>query len=255
MINPIIFDKKLLRVIETRLENQKENFILPHLQHRLLERKNFFQRSFNKILSHGFDKKILDDYFKDSKITTFERVDKKNTCIVGDEEILPFKPHSFDLVISFLQWGLTNDLLKTFSDTFQILNEKGVLMVNFLSGKSLWQLKSTFSNVKADSCKFAPSFCPLIQSESLLSLIQKTKYSLPTVDVDKIDLQFKSFDQLLKSVQKYFGSNVTFVRNKKPLGKFFLKECEKFYEKNFATNDGLPLSLEIVYGFGIKITK
>lgn len=254
-MNSIIFDKKLLKIKEERFQNKTQDFVIINLQKRLLERKNFFQKPFNKVLAHGFDKKILYDYFKDSNITTFERVAKKNTCIVGDEEILPFKPYSFDLVISFLQWGLTNNLLKTFSDTFKILDEKGVLMINFLSGKSLWQLKSTFSNLKSDSCKFSPSFCPLIQSESLLSLIQKTKYSLPTVDVDRIDLHFQSFEQLLKSVQKYLGFNITFVRNKKPLGKNFLKECEKFYEKNFATNDGLALSLEIVYGFGIKITK
>jgi NADH dehydrogenase [ubiquinone] 1 alpha subcomplex assembly factor 5 len=107
--------------------------------------------------------------------------------IVCDEEFLPFKPHTFDLVLSNLSLHWTNDIPSTLKQIRTILKPDGAFIGNMFAGNTLNELRHCFYLAEQERRGgYAPHGSPLAQASDVAYLMQSAGFSLPTIDVDTI---------------------------------------------------------------------
>jgi NADH dehydrogenase [ubiquinone] 1 alpha subcomplex assembly factor 5 len=107
--------------------------------------------------------------------------------IVCDEEFLPFKSNTFDLVLSNLSLHWTNDIPSTLKQIRSILKPDGAFIGNMFAGNTLNELRHCFYLAEQERRGgYAPHGSPLAQASDVAYLMQSAGFSLPTVDVDTI---------------------------------------------------------------------
>ncbi len=104
-----------------------------------------------------------------------------------DDEFLPFKENSFDLVLSSLTLHWTNDIPATLGQIKNILKPDGAFIGNMFSGGTLKELRHCFYLAEQErKGGFSPHGSPLAKASDVAYLMQNAGFSMPTVDVDEV---------------------------------------------------------------------
>jgi NADH dehydrogenase [ubiquinone] 1 alpha subcomplex assembly factor 5 len=142
------------------------------------------------------DASIPSLYISDSKTESDKLVTAHS--LVCDEEFLPFKPATFDLVLSNLTLHWTNDIPSTLKQIRAILKPDGAFIGNMFAGNTLNELRHCFYLAEQERRGgFAPHGSPLAQTSDVAYLMQSAGFSLPTVDVDTITVCYPDVFSLM----------------------------------------------------------
>ncbi|KAI5659696.1 hypothetical protein M9H77_28489 [Catharanthus roseus] len=186
------------------------------------------------------EKDILNDYVETS-------------YIVGDEEFLPMKESSLDLVISSLGLHWTNDLPGAMIQCRLALKPDGLFLAAILGGETLKELRiaCTIAQMEREG-GISPRLSPLAQVRDAGNLLTRAGYMLPGVDVDEYTVKYKSPLDLIEHLRAMGETNALF-QSSKFLNRETALATAAIYESMFAAEDGtIPATFQVIYMTGWK---
>ncbi|XP_019246364.1 PREDICTED: putative methyltransferase At1g22800 [Nicotiana attenuata] len=117
----------------------------------------------------------------------------ETSYIIGDEEYLPVKENSVDLVISCLGLHWTNDLPGAMIQCRLALKSDGLFLAAILGGETLKELRiaCTVAQMEREG-GIRPRLSPLAQVRDAGNLLTRAGFTLPGVDVDEYTVRYSS---------------------------------------------------------------
>ena len=178
------------------------------------------------------------------------QIEKSNfeRYICCDAEFLPFADASFDLIFSTSTFQWCVDLNQLFLECRRVLSPNGVLIFSSFGPDTLKQLRESWMQV--DDQAHVHNF---IDMHHIGDKLLATQFLDPVVDMEIIDVQYQSVQQLLQDL-KDTGSRAKFsgtasFRPKGLMSKHKYQQLQRAYESYRQENDLLPASYEVIYGY------
>lgn len=243
------------------------DFLFREVGIRLIERLKDLQCHFSLILELGYRSEIMRRFFteaygKDKYLVVHSELSERmihyqaETClshltpflaVVADEERLPFKEGSFDLIISNLTLHWINDLPNLFLEVLHLLKAGGLFLASLIGGYSLSELHIALEHAET-TVLGRPSLrvSPFIGVHDIGNLLQRVGFNTVVVDLDTIIVKYSNPLQLLLDLRGMGETNATL--NRKPLCLGTLKLTLDHYFSTCTDADGrVPATFQILY--------
>ncbi len=159
--------------------------------------------------------------------------------VIADEEALPFRDGSLDLVVSGLALHFANDLPGVLAQIRRALKPDGLFLAALLGGETLTELRQAFAEGESEieggaSARVAP-FSDLRQ---LGALLQRAGFALPVTDVERVTVRYSSAFDLMHDLRRMAATNALVARRRVPLRRATLMRMADIYARRFADSDG-----------------
>ncbi len=256
----LLFDRKLLRARRARFAHEIEahEFLLSHVAREIAERVEVMLRSFPLALDLGayrglLGRKVAELPSVGAMIYAESAYALAALCprpaLVCDEDLLPFKEASLNLIVSGLALHRVNDLPGALVQIRQALAPDGLFLAALLGTRSLIELRQALIEAEAETEGGAsPRVAPFADVRDYGALLQRTGFALPVADADVLKVPYSSPRELMREVRVLGGGNVLLERSKAPLPRRTLDRAEAIYRERHATpGGGVSATFEIVY--------
>jgi NADH dehydrogenase [ubiquinone] 1 alpha subcomplex assembly factor 5 len=175
-------------------------------------------------------------------------------CLVADEEALPFRAETFDLVLSCFSLHWINDLPGTLAQVRHALKPDGLFLAAMPGGTTLQELREAVMRAELELDGGAGlRVSPFVDLRDAGSLLQRAGLAMPLVDVETITV---TYDHPLKLMQELRGmgeANALRQRPRRPLRRATLLRAAEIYHELFADARGrVPATFEILMLSGWK---
>nr|DBA27088.1 TPA: hypothetical protein GDO54_011267 [Pyxicephalus adspersus] len=173
--------------------------------------------------------------------------------VVTDEEFLPFKDNTFDLVVSNLSLHWVNDLPRTFHEICRVLKEDGVFIGAMFGGETLYELRCSLQLAELErEGGFSPHVSPFTAVNDLGNLLGRAGFNMLTVDTDEIQIHYPGMFELMKDLQGMGESNCAWNR-RSLLHRDSMIAAAAIYQEMYGEEDGsVPATFQIYYMIGWK---
>jgi SAM-dependent methyltransferase len=232
---PILFDRVLLRMRQSRaLRVGPATFLLDRVAEDMEERL----------------RAVLRDFADAADIWTPGEVLRKPSCDrfksvirIGlddsEQETLPFRPESLDLVVSGLAFQFVNDLPGVLAQIRRALKPDGLLLAAMIGGDTLTELRQSFASAEAE-CEggVSPRVAPFADLRDVGSLLQRAGFALPVTDVDRIVARYDSAFALMQDLRRMGATNILLERRRTPTRRATMLRMAQIYGERFADADG-----------------
>jgi SAM-dependent methyltransferase len=159
--------------------------------------------------------------------------------VQADEERLPFKDESLNLVVSLLSLHWTNDLVGALIQIRQALKPDGLFLGAILGGGTLNELRQCLTQAEAELLGGAGlRVSPFADVLDAAALLQRAGLALPVADLDRVTVRYKSALELIRDVRAMGDSNVLTDRARRPLSRPVLARTMEIYHQKFSESDG-----------------
>ena len=252
---PLLFDRTTIwRRRSTSCYNMPNFLSSPYVEI-LAQRLLFTSRRFTTVLIIGLDPKFYPLLFKSYQKKPFIysllfKKDRKgeNLCVLGDDEILPFKNHSFDLIISFFHLHLVNDLPGVLSQLKNCLQPDGLLLAAFAGGDTLGELRACFEEAELElKGGVHPRIAPTVQLKEAGALLQRAGFALPVVDDDRVQILYKHPLEIMKDLKKGGQSNAMVQRSLTITPKSIFLKMAEIYKEKYEKEGFIPVTLNTLF--------
>jgi SAM-dependent methyltransferase len=161
------------------------------------------------------------------------------SVVLADEEALPFRDGSLDLVVSALSLQLVNDLPGTILQVRRALKPDGLFLGALLGGTTLQELRSAFLAAEAEiEGGASPRVAPFADVRDLGALLQRAGFALPVADSDTLTVTYATPLDLMHELRGMGATNALVLRSRKPLRRATLMRACEIYQEQFAAEDG-----------------
>ncbi|MGH6670641.1 MAG: methyltransferase domain-containing protein [Xanthobacteraceae bacterium] len=249
---PQIFDRALVRRRQLRaLALGPSFFLLDRVAHDLADRLAAVLRHFDVAVDlgtpgaalrtrlHGLgsvDTIVTLDGIPGSGATAAE---KEERHVVADEEALPFRDASLDLVVSALSLQYVNDIPGVLVQIRRALKPDGLFIAALVGGETLTELRQSFAAAESDiEGGASPRVAPFVDVRALGDLLQRAGFALPVADADRYTLRYDSAFALMQELRRMGATNALFARRRMPLRRATLMRMAEIYAQRFADGDG-----------------
>ncbi|KAE8600938.1 hypothetical protein XENTR_v10013464 [Xenopus tropicalis] len=107
--------------------------------------------------------------------------------VIVDEEFVPFKENTFDLVVSSLSLHWVNDLPRAFQEIHRILKPDGVFIGAMYGGETLFELRCSLQLAEIErEGGFSPHISPFTAVTDLGNLMGRAGFNMLTVVMFKV---------------------------------------------------------------------
>jgi SAM-dependent methyltransferase len=173
----------------------------------------------------------------------------RGLAVVADEEMLPLREASVDLVVSALSLQTVNDLPGAFVQIRRALKPDGLFLAALLGGETLTELRQSFVAAEVElEGGLSPRVAPFADIRELGALLQRAGFALPVTDVDRVTVRYASVFALMHDLRRMGGGNPLFERRRSPLRRATLMRMAQIYGERFADADGrIRATFEIVW--------
>jgi SAM-dependent methyltransferase len=170
-------------------------------------------------------------------------------AVAADEEALPFRDGSLDVVVSALSLHFVNDLPGTLVQIRRALRPDGLFMAALLGGDTLTELRAAFAAAEAEmEDGISPRVLPFADLRDLGALLQRAGFALPVTDVDRLTVRYVSPLALMQDLRRMGAANPLIDRSRRPLRRATLAPMLEIYAARFADPDRrIRATFEIVY--------
>jgi SAM-dependent methyltransferase len=256
MPHPLIFDRRLLRARRVRAAaRDPATFLVARAADDLAGRLSAVLRKFDLAVDLGTPTDAVRRTLA-NRVGAIVAVDPVASQLVGerlavaaDEEALPFRDTSLDLVVSALALQFVNDLPGTLIQIRRALRPDGLFLAAMIGGDSLAELREAFAQAEAEvEGGVSPRVAPFADLRDLGALLQRAGFALPVTDVDRVTVRYASPLALMHDRRRMGASNALSERRRTPLRRATLRRVFEIYIERFADPDGrIRATFEIVW--------
>ena len=168
--------------------------------------------------------------------------------VAADEERLPFREASLDLVVSLLSLHWTNDLVGALVQIRRALKPDGLFIGALLGGATLTELRQSLLIAESEIGSGAGArVSPFADGFDGAGLLQRAGFTLPVADVDRVTVRYDHPIKLMADLRAMGETSVLIDRPRTPLTRAVLERTAEVYAERFALPDGrIPATFEIV---------
>lgn len=255
----LIFDRSLLfrRRDRAAPHVQDHAFLLERAADDILERLGAVRRQFPVALNLGAYNGLLSRRLRgfpgielvidaEPSARLLDQCDRPK--VRADEEALPFREGSLDLVVSALALHFVNDLPGTLVQIRRALKPDGLLLATLFGGGTLQELRTSLLAAEAEvEGGASPRVAPFADVRALGSLLQRAQFALPVVDSDTVTVTYPNPLQLMHELRAMGASNVLRARRRLPLRRRTLQRALEIYVDRFGLDGGrVPATFEFI---------
>jgi SAM-dependent methyltransferase len=177
------------------------------------------------------------------------QADTRTPVLIADEERLPFRDASLDLVVSGLALQFVNDLPGALVQIRRTLKPDGLFLAALVGGDTLSELRQAFAAAEAEvEGGASPRVAPFADVRTMGALLQRAGFALPVTDVDRVVARYDSPLRLMHDLRRMGATNVLAERRRSVLRRQTLRRLVEIYAERFADPDGrLRASFDIVW--------
>lgn len=256
---PMIFDRTLLRRRQLRAAALgPATFLLDRVAADLAERLETVLRRFDVAVDLGTPGEAVSTalgglpsvgtILRAGTLPPF-RAALPDQYVVADEEALPFRDASLDLVVSALALQFVNDLPGVLVQIRRALKPDGLFLAALIGGETLMELRQSFAQAESDlEGGASPHVAPFADLRELGGLLQRAGFALPVTDTDRITVRYDSVFGLMQDLRRMGATNALHARRRTPLRRATLLRMAEIYADRFADSDGrLRATFDIVW--------
>ncbi len=141
------------------------------------------------------------------------RAGRYGPAVAGDEEHLPFKPGSFDAVLSCLNLHWVNDLPGALIQVRQALKPDGLFLAAMLGGGTLSELRGVLLEAEIEALGGAsPRVSPFADLRDAAGLLQRAGFTMPVADADAVTVTYESALPLFRDLRGMGEANALAAR-------------------------------------------
>jgi SAM-dependent methyltransferase len=252
MANPLVFDRALLRRRQARARALGfEAFLLDRVASDLADRLGAVLREYPVAVDLGTPSDALRSVLAGAtSIGALYRVAASpDADVVVDEEALPFRDGSLDVVVSALALQFVNDLPGTLVQIRRALKPDGLFLAALLGGDTLTELRQSFAAAEAEvEGGVSPRVAPFADVREMGALLQRASFALPVTDMERLTIRYSSPFILMGELRRMGATNVLTERRRMPLRRATLNRMAQIYAQRFADPDGkVRATFEIIW--------
>jgi SAM-dependent methyltransferase len=175
--------------------------------------------------------------------------DDRAPVIVADEERVPFRDGSLDLVVSGLALQFVNDLPGALVQIRRTLKPDGLFLAALAGGDTLTELRQAFAAAEAEvEGGASPRVAPFADVRTMGALLQRAGFALPVTDVDHVGVRYESPLALMHDLRRMGATNMLSERRRSALRRKTLARLLQIYSDRFADPDGrVRASFDIIW--------
>src|SRR5665213_1748513 len=167
--------------------------------------------------------------------------------LVADEERLPLKEASVDLIVSALALHWANDLVGTLIQIRRALKPDGLFLASLLGGATLTELRQALLEAEIElSGGAGPRVSPFADAGDMGALLQRAGFALPVVDVDRLTVRYDHPLRLIADLRAMGETSVLVERPTAGLTRAVLARAWEIYIERFGANGRVAATFEIV---------
>lgn len=255
-----IFDRNLIRRRRQRSAPRfgEFNFLKAEIASRLADRLDDINRSFSSALDLGcHDGQLTSRLQKGGKVDFLIQCDSAlehasaagGVGFVADEEFLPLRVGSLDLITSALSLHWVNDLPGSLVQIRHALRPDGLFLAALFGGETLTELRQAFTQAElALEGGVSPRISPFLDIRDAGSLLQRAGFALPVADTDTITVDYADAFALMHDLRGMGETNAMRARRKEFSRKETLLATAEAYRDLFGAEDGrVRATFQIVY--------
>ena len=257
MAPPLVFDRALLRARRARaMALGPATFLVDRVAEELGDRLAAVLRRFPCAVDLGTPtdalRRMLAASGKVDDIVALDRAIDTSTSglqVVADEEALPLRDASVDLVVSGLALQFVNDLPGALIQVRRALTPDGLFIAALLGGDTLTELRQAMAEAEAEvEGGISPRVAPFAGVRELGALLQRAGFALPVTDVDRVTVRYDSVFVLMFDLRRMGAANALIERRRMPLRRETLQRMADVYAARFADADGrIRATFDIVW--------
>jgi SAM-dependent methyltransferase len=245
-----IFDRELMALRRDRfaVAATRHDFLLERVADDLVQRLSFIHRRFPVAVNLGAYHGVIGrrlracntiDLVVDVELSKQLIEQCAGPRVRADEELLPFRAGSVDLVVSGLALHLVNDLPGALTQIRRALKPDGLLLAALLGGRTLHELREAFVLAEAE-CETgaSPHVAPFADVRDLGGLLQRAQLALPVADSDTVHVHYSDPFALMRELRAMGASNMLRERSRRPMRRRTLMRAAQIYTERHARPDG-----------------
>ncbi|XP_027034705.1 arginine-hydroxylase NDUFAF5, mitochondrial isoform X1 [Tachysurus fulvidraco] len=247
-------------------DSDKYDYLRDEVGSRVADRIYDITRSFPLALDLGcgkshiaehLNKDIVERLFltdiSDASLRQKRQSEMPTHCVLADEEFLPFKENTFDLVVSSLSLHWINDLPGALHQIHHVLKPDGVFVGAMVGGETLYELRCSLQLAELErEGGFSPHISPYTAVTDLGNLLGQAGFNMLTVDVDEIQVHYPGMFEVLCDLQGMGESNCAWNR-KALLHRDTILAAAAVYKEMYGNEDGsVPATFDILFMIGWK---
>ena len=241
--SPIIFDRLLQRRRRSRVAAAPANFLLDHVAGELADRLSVVLRRFDLGIDLGTPGDAVRTALRRlgavGMIVGADVIARDKPFVVADEEALPFRDASVDLVVSGLALHSANNLPGVLSQIRRALKPDGLFLAALLGGETLIELRQAFAEAESEiEGGASPRVAPFADLRQLGALLQRAGFALPVTDVERVTVRYSSAFDLMHELRRMGAANTLVARRRVPLRRTTVMQMADVYARSFADADG-----------------
>jgi NADH dehydrogenase [ubiquinone] 1 alpha subcomplex assembly factor 5 len=152
----------------------------------------------------------------------------------ADLESLPFEAAQFDLCLSIGLLDTANNLALAAAALHLVLRPGGLLLGAINGGQSLPRLRQAMLAADGQAGRASPHVHPRIEAPGLAQLLTAAGFTMPVIDVDRVDLSYPSLDGLVRDLRSMGATNILSARASRPIGRHGLEAARSAFIKGSA---------------------
>ena len=256
---PLIFDRALLAARRDRAAANAaaHDFLLHRVADDLAERLAVVRRTFETALVLGAHHGIVGRRLRAlSTICTVIETESSPRLLAQctgphllvDEEALPFRDGTLDLVIAPLTLQYVNDLPGTLVQIRRALKPDGLFLGAMIGGRTLAELREALLAAEAEiEGGASPRVAPFADVRDAGALLQRAGFALPVADADTVNVTYATPFDLMREIKGMGASNMLLARRKSPMRRATFLRSAEIYAERFSTADSrISATFEII---------
>ena len=252
----MIHDRKIARIKRERSfkNNPKSKLFFNEYSQDMFERIELINNTFEKGLALGFRNINLKKSKNISHLKLAELGISQNIDFVCDEEFLPIKKSSLDIIISFFNLHSSNDIPGILFQINQSLKPNGLFIGCLFVGDTLKELRFCLAKAEEEITKgISPRISPFADLQDLSNLLQRANFNLPVADIDRHKVTYDNPIKLMNDLREMGETNILKEKQKTFFRKDILERSMEIYRENFSLeNQKIFATFEIAWLIGWK---
>ena len=171
------------------------------------------------------------------------------------EEPLPFEPNSFNAILSSLALHWVNDLPEVLKQCNHLLQPDCPFIAAMVGGDALYELRTSLQLAEVSlTGGLVWRTSPLVDVRDVGNLLNRAGFTLTTIDIDDLIIEYPSIFALMTDLQAMGESNAMTTRELGGLRRDVMAAAEAIYRELHGEQgrDGLPATYRIIYMIGWK---